>query len=426
MKIFLSLLALGVSVHSGASGADLAKYSVLQGITDDTNVQFSIVYRAEWNLKFRVHVADRFFEPTSSKRSMRANSPYTSHLVAFSGLPAHSKGVLHIESSSGHLLEIRHFQLFDTTKSGLRMAFVSCSAGYLYRPIMWERLNASNPDLIFLLGDNVYADRPSIFEKKSADPDQLWTMYINARLTYDLYFRPQLIPTLATWDDHDFGANEADELYPFALDSLLTFKQMWPQEPKVSPLLSPGPGVASSFRAFGMTFVLLDDRYFRSPMSYAPETRSAWGREQREWLRDIYNKSQDPLWLINGQQFLGGYHGSENVESEYPADLAWLVELLRSSNRPVAFVGGDVHFSEVMDIEPELFGRRSVEITSSSMHSLTFPGHQLRYSNPRRRASTSWHNFVLVDAFVENGHVHGNAMSIGASGRPLFNESISF
>jgi hypothetical protein len=88
-----------------------------------------------------------------------------------------------------------------------------------------------------------------------------------------------------------------------------------------------------------------------------------------------------------------------------------------------AFGSGDVHFSEVMEIEAAELGYPTFEIVSSSIHSYTFPGHENRFSNPRRRASTSSHNFVIFEGIFGEDSIEGT-VSAWSGGRRDFHTAV--
>jgi alkaline phosphatase D len=91
-----------------------------------------------------------------------------------------------------------------------------------------------------------------------------------------------------------------------------------------------------------------------------------------------------------------------------------------------AFLSGDIHFSEVQRLEPRILGYETVEITSSSAHSMTFPGrHLIRARNPRQEAVTSTHNVVLLDFNESERPFDFTARSVGWRGQKLFNYDIS-
>ena len=81
-----------------------------------------------------------------------------------------------------------------------RIVFGSCIRQDRPQPI-WTAVQAVEPDLLVLLGDNIYGD--------SDDMDVLRAKW--DRLATDPGFRAiaDAVPLLATWDDHDYGRNDA-------------------------------------------------------------------------------------------------------------------------------------------------------------------------------------------------------------------------
>lgn len=407
-------------VSVSAMAQDLGRYSVLQGVTDETNVQFNVVHKLEDHLRFfaREGKTGAIHAPAEVKASHRPYSEWAVTRVTFRGLPRLMRGELLLEGNDGHLKEVRPFKLLNTSPGDVRIALVSCAAGYLHQPEIWRQLNAARIDLVLFLGDNVYADRPNLVTKRPADARQQWEQYIAARRTYEFFRRRELVPALATWDDHDFGKDDGDKYFEHAEAAREAFRDFWAQEQGVSPRLNAGPGIATAFESFGIQFVLLDDRSYRTREDEPNAT--GWGYEQKVWLQDIVNRGRGPLILANGEQFFGGYRGKYAVERSFPGDMAWMMDMLKAAGRATGFLSGDIHYSEFMELEPELVGQASVEITSSSMHSVTFPGQHLRFTNPRRRDATSAHNFILLDLNARGGAVTGQATSVGVDGRFLF------
>jgi hypothetical protein len=135
----------------------------------------------------------------------------------------------------------------------------------------------------------------------------------------------------------------------------------------------------------------MDDRSFRDPQT---EKASYWGNRQKEWLLAKLGESKTPAWIVNGNQFFGGYLKKESFEHNYRADFRHFVDSLKNTEAPVAFASGDVHFSEVMKLEKALLGYSTYEFTSSSMHSYSHNGQR---KNPRRLFFEESDNFVVFD-----------------------------
>src|SRR5690606_16147742 len=124
---------------------------------------------------------------------------------------------------------------------------------------MWNTLRQTNPDLLLLLGDNVYIDNPTHPE-------------IQRYCYYRRQSRPEFrrfvcaTPVYAVWDDHDFGVNDcwygSDPQDPaWKPDVLRIFTQNW---------VNPGygrenaPGVWFRFDRGPLRVIMTDGRYYRS------------------------------------------------------------------------------------------------------------------------------------------------------------------
>ena len=62
------------------------------------------------------------------------------------------------------------------------------------------------PDIFLHLGDAIYAD--------TRDSVEMFQIYQKAKQNVPFQEVREQIPFLATWDDHDYGANDAGESYP--------------------------------------------------------------------------------------------------------------------------------------------------------------------------------------------------------------------
>jgi alkaline phosphatase D len=106
-----------------------------------------------------------------------------------------------------------------------RIAFGSCCDQDKPQPI-WDAILEAKPDLFIFLGDNIYGD--------TRDMSVLAAKY--AQLAANPGFRRlrERTPVLATWDDHDFGENDAGREYPMREESRRLFCDFW-GEPADSP-----------------------------------------------------------------------------------------------------------------------------------------------------------------------------------------------
>ena len=170
----------------------------------------------------------------------------------------------------------------------IRIAFASCCD---YRKKIgcnaWNDILGHKPDLLLLLGDNVYL--PARYKPK--DPGelrhQLKIQY--DRLLSDPYFSALLVhmsagdrKVAAIWDDHDFlgGAKYARDFpdeYRDAAKAQFFESFGFAAQP---------PNIYRSFELGDVKFVLLDCRSWREPPGTAPgKAEDILGAEQLEWLR---------------------------------------------------------------------------------------------------------------------------------------------
>ncbi|MBL8891504.1 MAG: alkaline phosphatase D family protein [Planctomycetaceae bacterium] len=132
------------------------------------------------------------------------------------------------------------------------------------------------------------------------------------------------VPTIATWDDHDYGANDAGKDYRPATESREIFFDFW-REPLDSPRRQ-HPGIYHSQRFSDgkrtLQVILLDTRSFRDPLAhnklrswkndYHPDpnpNKTLLGTEQWKWLADQLRQPAD-VWIIASSiQFSHQYNG---------------------------------------------------------------------------------------------------------------------
>ena len=118
---------------------------------------------------------------------------------------------------------------------------------------------------------------------------------------------------MATWDDHDFGANNVGKEYPKRQEGQLEFLRHF-DIPKDDPRYKGQEGVYSSkmFAAGAdrsLQIIMLDARYDRSP-TYADhgecegESSAMLSHSQWEWLEDELKKESKLKLIANGIQIL--------------------------------------------------------------------------------------------------------------------------
>jgi alkaline phosphatase D len=151
-----------------------------------------------------------------------------------------------------------------------RIAFGSCVQQGRPQPI-WEAINEQKPQLFLFLGDNIYAD--------TLDIDVLKAKYAQLGREPGYIKLRQACPILATWDDHDYGKDDAGAEYPKKKESQQVFLDFFGDPP--DGLRRKREGVYGAY-IFGpehkrVQILLLDTRYFRSPLIQAKKPRGEPG-----------------------------------------------------------------------------------------------------------------------------------------------------
>lgn len=263
-----------------------------------------------------------------------------------------------------------------------RIAFGSCAKQDQPQPI-WDAVVELKPQLFVFLGDNIYGD--------TTDMNVLRSKYELLGNQPGYKKLKQTCPILATWDDHDFGANDAGNEYPMKRESqnvFLDFFEAPPNDPRRTQ-----EGVYSS-HVFGPTgkrvqLILLDTRYFRSPLKkgyqpgepgegyrgqYTPNNDPATtilGPAQWQWLGQQLKVPAEVRLIGSSIQLIPNEHGSE-IWGNFPHERTRFLKLLRDTKaNGVMILSGDRHLAEISRIHPtseEGVGYPLIDVTSSSLN----------------------------------------------------------
>jgi alkaline phosphatase D len=256
----------------------------------------------------------------------------------------------------------------DTGRLPQRIGFGSCAEGSVPQPV-WEAVLAADPDLFIFLGDNIYGDTrdPAVLEAKYAE----FAAQPGFRKLRDR------TPVLATWDDHDYGEDDAGVDYPMKEASQRIFCDFW-GEPADSPRrVRDGIYDAVEFSAGGRRLqVLLPDlRFNRTPIrmldlggkayeDWAAELQRAGrpvpgpyernpdpqatmlGERQWRWLEDQLARPADLRILASSLQVVADFPGWE-AWINYAEDHQRLLQAIRLKRADgLLCISGDTHYAE--------------------------------------------------------------------------------
>ena len=201
-------------------------------------------------------------------------------------------------------------------------------------------------------------------------------------------------PHYATWDDHDFGPNNAGRTFKFKELALQLFQEYWPA-PKYG--ISGTPGVFQQFKWEDCEFWMLDDRYHRAHYKLNDSTSTLVGKEQLAWFKESLLYSRAPFkFVVVGSEVLNPI-GQHEGWHEYPEELQEVLDFIVEKDiRNVFFLTGDRHFTQINELDTA--DVRIVDVTCSPMGSRPYSTVGEREGdNPRRKDGT----LITVNNFMK-------------------------
>jgi alkaline phosphatase D len=272
-------------------------------------------------------------------------------------------------------------------RSGFSAAFGSCARLQLdaAQPI-FSVAAALDPDLMFWLGDNVYAD--------SGAPAIIADLYRRQRDVERVKSFVRNVPNLAIWDDHDYAFNDSDRTNPIREESLAVFKTHWPNPSYGLPSV---PGVFFKYGYGGVDFFFLDGRYHRDPAA-APDApgKTMLGAEQKAWLKDELRASRAPFKvLVSGGGFSKAERGGDTW-AVYTHEREELFDFIRDHRVSGVFgISGDSHMGELNCVpRSEQGGYDFYDLVSSPLAQL--PDMDFVDQMPEVRIRRTWTRSVNV------------------------------
>lgn len=275
------------------------------------------------------------------------------------------------------------FSAEPSTDNITRIGFGSCAKQDQPQPI-WDAILSAQPDVSLMLGDNIYGD--------SDDMQVLRDKWQKLAAQRGFQKLRQSAKFLATWDDHDYGRDDAGNDYPFRQESQQVFLDFL-DEPADSPRRAQeGVYAAEIVGEPGrrIQLILLDTRYHRSPLKKnglkrvagkpypgpyeASEEADATmlGEAQWEWLKQQLQAEAEVRLICSSIQVLADEHHWEKW-GNFPRERQRLLELIRNTKaKGVILLSGDRHHAEITRVD-DAVGYSLFDVTSSSLNSPSQP-----------------------------------------------------
>ena len=259
-----------------------------------------------------------------------------------------------------------------------RIAFGSCNHQNAPQH-MWAQIASANPQLFLMIGDNVYGDNGW---DADAALESLRSAYaLQASHPEFAQFRAKF-PMMATWDDHDYGLNDAGGNFPMRRWGEELFETFWNSSAEVRGRDGIYDSSITGPEGKRVQVILLDTRFFRSDLKrmawskerpplggYVPDDNPAktlLGAEQWAWLKAELAKPADLRIVVSSTQVITQAHQYEGW-TNFPAERAKLLDALAGREASgLVLLSGDRHAAGIYQTTHK--GETIWELTSSSLN----------------------------------------------------------
>ena len=303
------------------------------------------------------------------------------------------------------------------------LAFGSCLHQDEPAPIL-DAIVGLDPDLLVLLGDNVYGDSDPKDPWLSELREAYWTL-----AEHEAFGRlAAAVPIVSTWDDHDYGINDGGGSFEQREYAKQIFEAFWPHH---EPAPMSGRFGVYSAHTFGpadrrVQVLLLDLRSYKSDFAPSPTPgepgteryvpiddpeRTMLGAGQWQWLETQLAQPAALRIVVSSLQVHAEGHGWERwglLPMERDRLYAMLAE---RAGGDVVLVSGDRHRAGLYE-RPDLPGGPYLELTTSS---LNLPLGKEEEAGPHRIGDTILReNFGTLDIDWSAGELVARVHGLGA------------
>ena len=234
---------------------------------------------------------------------------------------------------------------------------------------VWNAVYAQRPELFIFMGDNIYGD--------TRDMNELAAKYSRQNNHSDFALLKRTCPYIGTWDDHDYGQNDAGAEWPYKEESKQLMLDFLGEPQDSRRRRRPGVYESYSLGPAGqrVQIILLDTRWFRSSLTrlsrreasllnqatgrgpYVPNTSSLaemLGRAQWKWLEAQLRQPAQVRLIVSSIPIIQEGTGWETWDN-YPKQREKLYRLLSETKaNGVILLTGDSHRAEFSRVDDKL------------------------------------------------------------------------
>jgi alkaline phosphatase D len=249
------------------------------------------------------------------------------------------------------------------------IAFGSCGHQEERQPVLSLAADR-RPDAFIFLGDNIYGDTKVM--------DTLRAKYQMLARLPEFQKLKNTTALFATWDDHDYGWNDAGRHYEFKKESKQIFLDFFGDQGDSTIYNHDGIYHTVWMQNNGrrIQIIMPDLRTFRDKLlpyngnrkgqkrywyemdysPYATPDSTIMGEEQWKWMEKQLAMPADLKIIASSTQF-GITHNGYEAWANFPHEQQRMINLIRKTKaNGVIFISGDVHYAEISKLKvPELY-----------------------------------------------------------------------
>ncbi|MCA9516345.1 MAG: alkaline phosphatase family protein [Myxococcales bacterium] len=243
-----------------------------------------------------------------------------------------------------------------------RLAFGACLYNSARGQIL-DVIREARPDFMLWMGDNIYAD--------TEDMAEMARKY--AVLGDNPRFRKlwKACPSMAMWDDHDFGKNNAGREYARKKESKQLFLDFWKVRRTDIRRRRDGIYIARTFGPPGkdLQLILLDGRTFRTSRYAGRKGRGTMlGDAQWGWLERTLREPATIRLLCSGIQVVNTDYDRWESWGDFPHERERLFRTIREARAEgVVILSGDMHHAELSRDPGALGGYDAWDLTAAGL-----------------------------------------------------------
>lgn len=274
------------------------------------------------------------------------------------------------------------------------LALGSCATEDAGSRAVWKRMRAEGIDGLVLCGDTPYID--------STDMKKQRTRYREFGAVKEFQEVARSVPVWGTWDDHDFGRNDADG----RLRGKENARQAFTEYRALASFGDGKTGIYTKFRMGPVEVLVIDTRWFANtgPSPVNEDKPTLLGAAQWEWLQASLEESTAP-WkvLLCGMIWDAKHNGERDHWETYAHERQAIFDFIREKRiSGVVLFGGDIHVTRVLRYDAEkTVGYPLYQFISSPIHHRVLP--VLNNPHPALLHSSETPNTFLKLTFDNTG-----------------------